>query len=183
MPDYVIMPKSHYQDTCTEVRRITGETHDLTSNEIVSLLSHIEANTDNPQGGTSMLEYISGDQYHLVVPNGTTNIKHYAFYRDPAMESVRMPETLKTVGAEAFRDCTSLTSVEVPSSVEEVSYRAFSYCTKLSVVSFKGMPHTIRNDVFQMSNVSDIYVPWDENEIPNAPWGAVNATIHYKTEV
>lgn len=28
-------------------------------------------------------------------------------------------------------------------------------------------------------NLTDIYVTWSEGEVPNAPWGAYNATIHY----
>ena len=29
--------------------------------------------------------------------------------------------------------------------------------------------------------LTDIYVPWSEGEVANAPWGATNATIHYDT--
>jgi hypothetical protein len=33
------------------------------------------------------------------------------------------------------------------------------------------------------TNLKDIYVPWAEGAIKNAPWGATNATIHYNSEV
>ena len=38
------------------------------------------------------------------------------------------------------------------------------------------------NDTFSgCTNLTDIYVPWAEDALANAPWGAPNATVHYNT--
>lgn len=37
------------------------------------------------------------------------------------------------------------------------------------------------NAFYQAKVMTDIYVPWSEGEVANAPWGATNATIHYNT--
>jgi hypothetical protein len=51
-------------------------------------------------------------------------------------------------------------------------------------MTFKGTPTNIATDAFyNCRNLLDIYVPWAEGEVANAPWGATNATIHYNSEV
>lgn len=43
-------------------------------------------------------------------------------------------------------------------------------------------PSSINANAFRRANaLTDIYVPWSEGEVANAPWGATNATIHYNT--
>jgi len=37
------------------------------------------------------------------------------------------------------------------------------------------------NAFYRAKYMTDIYVPWSEGEVANAPWGATNATIHYNT--
>jgi hypothetical protein len=48
---------------------------------------------------------------------------------------------------------------------------------------FLGTPTgTIGASTFQYcEGITDIYVPWSEGAVANAPWGATNATIHYNT--
>jgi hypothetical protein len=36
-----------------------------------------------------------------------------------------------------------------------------------------------KNAFRDCNNLTDIYVPWSEGDVTNAPWGATNATIHY----
>lgn len=68
---------------------------------------------------------------------------------------------LNTIGNYAFRNCKQITEVTLPSTITSIHGGAFSGCT----------------------NLLDIYVPWAEGAIANAPWGATNATIHYNSEV
>ena len=59
---------------------------------------------------------------------------------------------------------------------------SFAGCTKLKRVRFLGTPTTLMNGAFGVNNrLTDIYVPWSEGEVANAPWGASRATIHYNT--
>jgi hypothetical protein len=69
---------------------------------------------------------------------------------------------LTEIGNGAFRECLALTEVKIYSNkVTKIAATAFSQCTALK----------------------DIYVPWAEGAVANAPWGAPNATIHYNSEV
>jgi hypothetical protein len=56
-------------------------------------------------------------------------------------------------------------------------------CVDLEVVVFMFRPNALGSTTFyQCDKLRDIYVPWLEGELPNAPWGARKATIHYNTD-
>ena len=51
---------------------------------------------------------------------------------------------------------------------------------------FKGTPNYISEefvvaDTIPSQYITDIYVPWAEGKVANAPWGCINATIHYQS--
>ena len=48
---------------------------------------------------------------------------------------VVIPDSVSSIGEEAFRGCTRLTSVEIPSSVSSIGERAFYGCTNLKKFS------------------------------------------------
>lgn len=50
--------------------------------------------------------------------------------------SVQLPDSLETIGQEAFAQCTDLQSVVVPASVQTVGRSAFAYCGGLTSVLF-----------------------------------------------
>jgi hypothetical protein len=63
-----------------------------------------------------------------------------------------------------------------------IGIKAF-YRSKIKSVTFQNsidsLP-TIGTYAFsQCDSLTDIYCPWEEGAIANAPWGATNATIHY----
>ena len=64
--------------------------------------------------------------------------------------------------------------------ITEINTGAFKSCDSLSTVTFLGTPTLIADTAFsRCSALTDIYVPWSEGAVANAPWGATNATIHY----
>ena len=86
------------------------------------------------------------------------------------------------IGLYAFETCTGLTQVIYRGSGNEIYNYAFYKCTGLTSVTFKGTPSNISSSAFNScTNLTDIYVPWAEGAVANAPWGATNATIHYNT--
>ena len=80
----------------------------------------------------------------------------------------------------AFTGCTNLALTSLPAGVTSIGVEAFSGCTSLTSITFKGTPTTINSSAFSgCTNLTDIKVPWAEGRVPNAPWGATNATITY----
>lgn len=83
----------------------------------------------------------------------------------------------------AFRNCEKLALTEIPATVQNIGMGAFGSAWKnSSAVKFRGTPQSIATTAFtNNNNIIDIYVPWAEGAVANAPWGATKATIHYNT--
>lgn len=62
--------------------------------------------------------------------------------------SVSIPDTIKTIGAEAFAGNTTLTSVSIGKNVTEIEYGAFKDCSYLNNVSLPDSLITLGNAVF-----------------------------------
>ncbi len=69
-----------------------------------------------------------------------TKIAAFAFQDNTKLISVKIPASVKTIGAASFRGCTSLTTVTFSSGLTAISDYAFLECTKLS--TFK-IPSTV----------------------------------------
>lgn len=92
-----------------------------------------------------------------------------------------LPENTTHIGNYAFRGCSSCRFTTIPANVTEIGIATFNDGWKnSSSLTFKGTPSKIDGQAFiNNPNIINIYVPWAEGEVANAPWGATNATIHY----
>lgn len=59
-----------------------------------------------------------------------------AFYLS-GIESIVLPDTMTTIGDNAFASCSSLTSITIPKSVTTIGSSVFKYCTSLTSVTFE----------------------------------------------
>lgn len=92
----------------------------------------------------------------------------------------QIPNGVTMIGTSAFEYAEVLTDRIIPSSVITISAKAFNRCYAMQKVIFLGTPTTIGSNSFaNCTSLLNIYVPWSEGEVANAPWGATNATIHY----
>ena len=73
-------------------------------------------------------------------PETLTTIGNNAFTWSQNLESVKLPEAVTTIGKGAFASCGRLTSVTLPTTLTEIGDYAFSYCTWLPSIS---LPETI----------------------------------------
>lgn len=64
------------------------------------------------------------------------------------MKSITIPNSVKTIGNEAFSACTGLTFVTIPNSVTTIGDYAFLSCTGLTSVTIPGSATTIGNGAF-----------------------------------
>ena len=93
----------------------------------------------------------------------------------------------KSIGIYGLSNCTSLPS-EITLGETNLNSNAFYSQSQITSIKFTGTPTSIASDAFSSitgwgsaANLKDIYVPWSEGEVANAPWGAANATVHYNT--
>ena len=63
---------------------------------------------------------------------GVTSIVDIAFYKSNIV-SITIPDSVTSIGKDAFFDCSSLTSITIPDSVTSISDRAFESCDSLPV--------------------------------------------------
>lgn len=81
----------------------------------------------------------------LVIPEGVQSIKlpvHSRIHREKisrSIQTVKLPNTLKTIGDLFFFCCEGLVSVDIPSSVEWIGSEVFSGCVNLTHIG--GIEH------------------------------------------
>ncbi len=71
----------------------------------------------------------------VTIPDSVTTIGEEAFANCTSLTSVLIPSSVTAIGDCAFRNCTSLTSVSIPNSVTEIGATAFANCTSLTNVT------------------------------------------------
>ena len=119
---------------------------------------------------------------NVTLPSDLTDISAYMF-SECALRELTLPETINRIYNRAFYS-SSLRTITIPAACKQIDSYAFGNCDYLTTVTFKGTPESIATNVFNSCESHiDIYVPWAEGEVADAPWGATNATIHYNSEV
>ena len=73
-------------------------------------------------------------------------------------ETLIIPNSVTTIGAGAFKDCTSLTRIVIPGLVSEIGERAFNNCNHLESVTFLGQNRkfSLGKEVFPQ-NINQFY--------------------------
>lgn len=140
-----------------------------------------------PNGGgiyeSNIILWIEGSVKNAVIPSGTTEIGHFAFYFCTEMEKITIPDSVTVIENEAFSHCYALDSITLPPYLVEASTRAFEDCTGLDNITFPSTvttigaevcdgctgltaitclattPPTLGTDAFRDTNNCPIYVP------------------------
>ena len=69
-----------------------------------------------------------------IIPNSVTSIGEEAFYYCNSLTSIEIPNSVTSIGNFAFDGCSELTSIEIPNSVSSIGNYAFSRCTYLTSI-------------------------------------------------
>lgn len=120
----------------------------------------------------------------IILPNWVEFISSYMFYSCSSLKTIKGDFTnVKKLSAFAFGRCKSIQKVPYMPNLDETVGSVFNACTGLESFNFYNKDIVgLSSSTFQnCGNLKDIYVPWAEGEVANAPWGATGATIHYNT--
>ena len=135
---------------------------------------------------SGFLRFVYNSKIDVVLPEGLEHIGDSAF-GNSFMKSLKLPESLKTIGLKSFASCTHLKDVTIPKNTESIGQQAFMYCN-IEKIYIKGSnPITIGTASFPTGRkLTDIYITEREtNSIANynIAWGAQFANIHWKNEI
>ena len=96
----------------------------------------------------------------MTLPDSVTSIGYEAFFNCTSLTSVTIPDGVTSIGEDAFRNCTSLTSVTIPDSVTRIGERAFYYCTSLTSVTIPDSVTSIGEFAFSgCTSLTSVTIP------------------------
>ena len=101
-------------------------------------------------------------------PETLTTIGNNAFTWCQNLKSVSLPEAVTTIGKGAFASCGRLTSVTLPTTLTEIGDYAFSYCTCLPSITLPETLTAIGSYAFEgCKGLTEINLPDGINRIGN----------------
>ena len=100
--------------------------------------------------GTNLISY-SGKEKVIHIPDGIRNIVTHAFANNPHIERVFLPESVWSIGAGAFQNCTSLCYVELPNNelLNILESAVFKGCSSLTSIRWSPRIKLIRADCLE----------------------------------
>lgn len=69
-------------------------------------------------------------------------------FRRALIENIVLPDSVTSIGSEAFSECANLTSITMPASLETLGSKVFNKCEKLLAVDIRGALKTMGAGVF-----------------------------------
>ncbi|WP_270304429.1 leucine-rich repeat domain-containing protein [Baileyella intestinalis] len=107
---------------------------------------------------------VDTDEY--TVPDYINEISARAFYGNSRLAALKIPQSVRTIGDEAFRECISMKNIGLPEQVDEMGSQVFIQCRSLLSVR---IPYGVKNmDAFMFGScgkLKEVWVPETVQEI------------------
>ncbi len=136
--------------------------------------------------------YLNGNLVtDIVIPEGISKIKKYAFYNCGSLTSAKIPNGVMVIEKYAFYNCNSLESVTIPGSVISIGYAAFEQkafyqnfrtCYPLKYVFYIGSDSSWENISIDDSNIPIISACFHYNVIEHSHSVTINKPLSEVTQ-
>ena len=111
--------------------------------------------SDNPSPA-----YKNSNVKKIVIEDSVTSIGAYTFYDCSSLTSITIPDSITSIGKYAFDGCSSLTSITIPSSVTSIEDSVFSFCRSLTSITIPDSVTSIGNSAFyDCKSLTSITIP------------------------
>ena len=124
-----------------------------------------------PEGITSIKNYAfegCSSLISITILEGVTSIGDSAFSNCSSLESIIIPNSVTSIRDYAFRDCSSLISITIPNSLRSIGHFAFSGCSSLESIKIPNSVRIIGNGAFEgCSSLISVTIPEGVTSIRN----------------
>ena len=96
----------------------------------------------------------------ITIPDSVTSIGNDAFGDCGNLTDITIPDSVTSIGDYTFYGCKSLTSITIPCSVTSIGNDAFGFCENLTNITIPDSVTSISDDAFSnCENLTDITIP------------------------
>lgn len=117
------------------------------------------------------------------IPNTVTSIGDEAFGECDKLTTVIISNSVTSIGREAFRECTGLTSIIIPNSITSIGDAAFFFCSGLTTITISNSVTSIGSEAFvACSSLTSITIPNSVTSMGSCVFVDCNPTIYCEME-
>lgn len=95
----------------------------------------------------------------VIIPDGVTEIPGLCFHFMDSLKTVRLPKTITAIKSCAFANCRALENVNLPERLKRIESCTFDGCESLRHIILPDSLEVIGDEAFQQSGLEDIFIP------------------------
>ena len=133
---------------------------------------------------TTLIAY-RAKETNYTIPNSVTTIGEEAFGGCKSLVNINIPNSVTTIGRGAFKYCNSLTNINIPNSVTAIEDGAFANCKSLTNINIPNSVTTIGKIAFaDCDSLTSINIPNSVTTIEDGAFnGCENLPFHIKSDI